>query len=54
MYEFKYASEDHEFEQIHRLIYQAFVEEIPQHPPNPERRMVDPFHAEKMLVCRHM
>lgn len=43
---FKIAAEPWEFEQIHRLNYQAFVEEIPQHPPNPERRLVDRFHAE--------
>lgn len=33
-------------EQIHHLNYVAFVEEIPQHPPNAERRLVDQFHAE--------
>jgi hypothetical protein len=47
---FKIASEPDEFEQIHRLNYQAFVEEIPQHPPNPARRLVDRFHAENRYV----
>lgn len=42
----KVASVPDEFEQIHRLNYRTFVEEIPQHPPNPERRLVDRFHAE--------
>ena len=46
MYQFKFACEDAEFEQIHRLNYRAFVEEIPQHAPNPEYRLVDQFHAE--------
>ena len=32
---FKFATEDWEFEEIHRLNYKTFVEEIPQHPPNP-------------------
>ena len=32
---FKFASEDWEFEQIHRLNYKTFVEEIPQHQPSP-------------------
>jgi hypothetical protein len=45
-YHFKFADADDEFEQIHRLNYRAFVEEIPQHPPNLDRRLVDPFHAE--------
>lgn len=50
---FKIADEPSEFEQIHRLNYRAFVEEIPQHAPNPERRLVDAFHAENTyVVCR--
>jgi len=32
---FKIASEDWEFEQIHRLNYRTFVDEIPQHAPIP-------------------
>lgn len=46
MYVFKFADQESEFEQIHRLNYAAFVEEIPQHQPNPERRLVDQFHHE--------
>jgi len=42
---FKMASEDWEYEQIHRLNYNTFVEEIPQHEPNHEKRRVDPFHS---------
>ena len=45
-YRFKIADQLEEMEQIHRLNYAAFVEEIPQHAPNPERRLVDQFHAE--------
>ncbi len=39
-----------EFEAIHRLNYRAFVEEIPQHPPNAERRLVDRFHSQNVYV----
>ncbi len=46
MYVFKFANQETEIEQIHRLNYTAFVEEIPQHAPNPERRLVDQFHHE--------
>ncbi len=40
------ATEPDEFEQIHRLNYRTFVEEIPQHPGNGEARLVDKFHHE--------
>ncbi len=49
---FKIASETEEFEQIHRLNYRTFVEEIPQHPTNNEKMLVDRFHDENTyLVC---
>jgi aspartate aminotransferase-like enzyme len=49
---FKIASEDWEFEQIHRLNYRTFVEEIPQHQASPTHRLVDKFHAENTyLIC---
>ncbi len=49
---FKTASEDWEFEHIHRLNYHTFVEEIPQHQPSPAHRLVDKFHAENTyLIC---
>lgn len=49
---FKVATTTDEFEQIHRLNYRTFVEEIPQHEPNPERRLVDRFHRQNTyLVC---
>lgn len=46
----KVATEAWEFEQIHQLNYRTFVEEIPQHAPNPEGRLVDRFHAENLYV----
>ncbi|MBI3853248.1 MAG: GNAT family N-acetyltransferase [Verrucomicrobia bacterium] len=47
---FKMATEEREFELIHRLNYKTFVEEIPQHHPDPARRLVDKFHAENTYV----
>lgn len=46
----KVASEEWEFEQIHRLNYRTFVEEIPQHAPNPDGRLVDRFHAQNIYI----
>jgi aspartate aminotransferase-like enzyme/GNAT superfamily N-acetyltransferase len=46
----KVADEDWELEAIHRLNYETFVEEIPQHEPNPSRRLVDRFHAENTYI----
>lgn len=43
---FKLATEPWELEGIHRLNYDTFVGEIPQHAANDERRLVDKFHAE--------
>jgi aspartate aminotransferase-like enzyme len=49
---FKLADDPSEFELIHRLNYRTFVEEIPQHPPNDARRLVDRFHAENTYaIC---
>ncbi|MFW6158254.1 MAG: aminotransferase class V-fold PLP-dependent enzyme [Planctomycetota bacterium] len=47
---FKVATEEREFEQIHQLNYQTFVEEIPQHEPNEKRALVDKFHRENTYV----
>ena len=50
---FKFADEDWELEQIHRLNYKTFVEEIPQHQQSPSNRLVDKFHPENTyLICR--
>src|SRR6058998_3471814 len=49
---FKFATEGWEFEQIHRLNYKTFVEEIRQHDASPSQRLVDKFHAENTyLIC---
>jgi len=49
---FKIATDDSEFEAIHRLNYKTFVEEIPQHERNLEERLVDKFHAENTYaIC---
>jgi hypothetical protein len=47
---FKIASEPEEFEQVHRLNYQTFVQEIPQHKANPEGRLVDRFHQQNTYL----
>lgn len=47
---FKIAAEESEFEQIFRLNYKTFVEEIRQHAPNPEKRLVDRFHHENTYL----
>lgn len=44
------ATDPADFEAVHCLNYRAFVEEIPQHPPNAERRLVDRFHAQNTYV----
>ena len=44
------VAEPSEFDAIHCLNYETFVDEIPQHSPNPERRLVDRFHAENTYV----
>ena len=47
---FKLASEDEEFEQIHRLNHRTFAEEIPQRPRQPDLRLVDRFHSENRYI----
>jgi predicted N-acetyltransferase YhbS len=44
-YHFKRAETADEIEQIHRLNYRTFVEEIPQHTAQEPGRLVDKFHA---------
>jgi N-acyl amino acid synthase FeeM len=51
-YQFKIATEEGEFAQIHRLNYATFVEEIPQHSVNPDQALVDKFHHENTyIIC---
>lgn len=49
---FKIARSEEEMEQIHKLNYRTFVEEIPQHPKSDTEKRIDPFHAENTyLIC---
>jgi aspartate aminotransferase-like enzyme/predicted N-acetyltransferase YhbS len=41
----KIADQDNEFEQIHRLNYETFVEELGQHAANADGRLVDEHHG---------
>ncbi len=51
-YLFKIADTEEEFLQIHRLNHQTFAKEIPQHPPNEQEMLVDPFHQENTyIIC---
>src|SRR2546423_13407099 len=47
---FKPPSKESDFAEISGLIYKPSVEEIPQHPPNPEKRLVDRFHHENAYL----
>lgn len=47
---FKVATEPWEFEQIHRLNYQTFVVEIPQHERNDACILIDNFHQQNTYV----
>ncbi len=49
-YRIKAAETAAEREQIHALNYATFAEEIPQHAPNEQRRLVDRFDAENEYV----
>lgn len=46
----KIAADHDEFEQIHQLNYQTFVEEIPQHKQNENQLLIDKFHEENTYV----
>jgi aspartate aminotransferase-like enzyme len=50
----KIATEEWEFEAIHRLNYKTFVEEIPQHQAGATQRLRDKFHHENTyIICLH-
>ncbi|MGV3464132.1 MAG: aminotransferase class V-fold PLP-dependent enzyme [Heyndrickxia sp.] len=52
-YTIKIARETQEFEGIFRLNYDTFVEEIPQHSENTERKLIDQFHDEnEYVICK--
>ncbi len=46
----KPATELNEFLQIHELNYKTFVEEIPQHEENAEKKLVDKFHNKNNYI----
>lgn len=50
MYHCKIADSAAEFHAIAALNYATFVEEIPQHPANADKLLVDKFHAENTYV----
>lgn len=47
---FKLADQPWELERICELNYKTFVEEIPQHEKNDEKRLVDKFHSENSYM----
>ena len=47
---YKIASEPEEMEQIYRLNYETFVEEIPQHQQNQSRSLIDKFDKENIYM----
>jgi len=53
-YTYKIAEEPWEIEAVHALNYKTFVEEIPQHTPNEEKKLADKFHEENTyIICVH-
>ncbi|EDL65898.1 aminotransferase class V-fold PLP-dependent enzyme [Bacillus sp. SG-1] len=47
---YKIADEQEEFNQIHRMNYQTFVDEIPQHGVNEKKILIDKFHVENTYI----
>jgi len=49
---FKIAEQPWEVDAVHALNYKTFVEEIPQHTPNRDKKLADKFHGENTyIVC---
>jgi len=48
--EIKIADKEYEFEQIKRLNYVTFVDEIPQHRPNDKKELLDKFHHHNTYI----
>lgn len=46
----KVATEDWEYDEIHRLNHHTFTAEIPQHPPQPSGVLKDRFHEENKYI----
>jgi aspartate aminotransferase-like enzyme len=49
-YIFKTADSTSELQAVHSLNYRTFVEEIPQHPPNSKRMLIDRFDRENTYI----
>ncbi len=50
--DFKIATKKEEFEQIHKMNYETFVEEIPRYEPNSTSILVDKFHNDSTyIIC---
>lgn len=49
-YTFKLATEEWEFNEIHKLNYETFVKEIPQHTENDREQLVDAFYKENTYM----
>lgn len=47
---YKIAAEPEEMEQIYKLNYETFVEEIPQHQQNESRSLIDKFDKENTYI----
>ena len=51
-FKFKLASSKDDFIKIHKLNYETFVEEIPQHSPNENGMLIDAFHEKNLyFIC---
>ncbi len=50
MIRFKIAKQDWEFQEIHKLNYKTFVQEIPQHKTDSSGQLVDKFHDENTYI----
>lgn len=51
---YKIAEQPWEMEAVHALNYKTFVEEIPQHEPNRDKKLADKFHEENTyIICIH-
>ena len=47
---YKIANTAEEYEQIFKLNYETFVEEIPQHEKNETKKLKDMFHDENIYI----
>ncbi|WP_080845992.1 aminotransferase class V-fold PLP-dependent enzyme [Cytobacillus gottheilii] len=47
---YKVAADEDEYKQIYELNYQTFVEEIPQHQTNTEKKLIDQFDDENTYI----